>query len=994
MRNFSIELMIYFIRTNIKVLLILGTLFFATVAHAQQKTVNGRVTNSKSGDPIQGVTVIRNGTESGTITNLRGEYSLSVNAEQILTFSGVGYKAQEILVGDRNVYNLQMSPAAEGPDEMVDIGYGTIKAKDATGSVNTVSFFDFNRGAITTPQELIAGKISGVQVASWGGAPGEGATIRIRGGSSIFATVNPLYIIDGIPLDNDGVSGIRNPLSIIHPSDIESVTVLKDISATAIYGSRASNGVILIKTKIAREGQPLKVNYSGYVSVGKIHESTDVLSANDFRSLVNSRFSNNEEVTRLLGNSNTDWQSEIYQPAINSDHNLSLSGNHGGVPFRIAYGFTDEKGILNTDKFSRVTMALGINPSLFEDHLKVRINLKVMLNNNRFAGRGAIADASYFDPTQPRFNDSPFNGYFTWTQPDGDPVVSAPVNPVAQLMMTEDFSRIVSSIGNIRFDYRFHNLPELRAHLNLGYDASSGAGQIERPEMYPGGFDRINGGGQFREYDQTRKNNLVDLYLNYSKGLPDQNSRLDAMLGFSRQRYGRYGKDYETNANKALVRIDSEHETENSLLSFYSRINYSIKERYFFTATVRQDGSSRFSSKNQWGAFPSLGFAWRISDEGFLQNVSTLSSLKLRLGYGLTGQQSIPYNDYLFLPGYGGQNNSRTLFTDRWHWADNTIGYDENIKWEKTSSFNVGLDFGFAAERITGAVDAYQNFTDNLISFVPATSISEPDVLLANIGSMENRGLEFSVNAIPLMAGSFTWQIGLNASYNVNEITKLYGADGTNIPGVFTGPISGETASTVQIHRVGYPANSFFVYEQLYLNSGKPLEGAYVERGSSQIIQGDDRYVYEKAAPDYLVGFSSRIKWSNLDISISGRSNFGNYIYNNVWSNGANFSHLYNPAGFLNNLSRNIYDTEFELPRFLSDYYISNASFTKIDNITLGYTIYKIFGKNSKARLYSTIQNVVTFTQYKGIDPEVINGIDYHQYPRPRKLVFGLSIDF
>ncbi len=984
MKNFSIEVMINFIHTNVRFLLILGTFVFATVAHAEQKTVNGRVTYGKSGDPIPGITVSKTGKESGTITNLRGEYSISVNSGQALTFSGIGYNASEIVVGDQSVYNIQMSLSTEGHDELVDIGYAAVKAKDVTGSVQTVFSHDFNRGAITTPQELIAGKISGVQVTSWGGAPGDGATIRIRGGSSIFPTSNPLFIIDGIPIDTDGISGIRNPLSIVHPSDIESVTVLKDVSASAIYGSRASNGVILINTKIAREGQPLKVNYSGFASVGKIAESIDVLSANEFRSLVNDRFSNNEEVTRLLGTSNTVWQNEIYQPAISSDHNFSLSGNHGGVPFRVAYGFTDEKGILNTDKFSRVTMALGINPSLFQDHLKVRINLKVMFNNNRFADRGAIASATNFDPSQPVINSSLYNGYFTWTQPDGDPIVSAPVNPVAQLMMTEDFSRILNSIGNIRFDYRFHNLPELRAHLNLGYDASGGAGQIERPEMYPVGFDKINGGGTYREYDQTRKNNLVDLYLNYSKNFSNQKSRLDAMLGYSRQHFERFGEDYETNANKGLVRIDSEHETENSLLSFYSRINYTIKEKYYFTATVRQDGSSRFSSGKQWGTFPSLAFAWRISDE----------SLKLRLGYGLTGQQNFPYNDYLFRPGFAAQNNSQFLFKDRWHWADNTIGYDENIKWERTSSFNVGLDFGFANDRITGAVDAYQNFTDNLISFVPAPSSSSRDMLLTNIGSMENRGIEFSVNAIPVMARSFSWQIGLNASFNVNEITKLTGSDGSNYPGIFTGPISGETVNTVQIHRVGYPANSFFVYEQLYQNSGKPLEGAYVERGSSQVIPGDDRYVYAKAAPDYLVGFASRIKWSNLDLSINGRSHLGNYVYNNVWSNGANFSNLYNPAGFLNNLSRNVYNSDFELPHYLSDYYISNASFIKIDNVTLGYTIYKIFRKNSIARLYSTIQNVATFTQYKGIDPEVINGIDYNQYPRPRNLVFGISIDF
>lgn len=989
--------MMKFVQNNVKVLLLLVAMLFTTIVFAQQKTITGKVTDARSGDPMPGVTIIIPGTTTGTITNFDGEFTLVINAGQALAFSFIGYETQQIVVGDQNVYNVRLSLSVESLEEVLVIGYGTTKKEDATGSVQAVSASDFNRGAITSPQELVSGKIAGVQITNGGGAPGEGAMIRIRGGSSLSASNDPLFVIDGVPVDNDGVSGMRNPLSTIHPSDIETFTVLKDASATAIYGSRASNGVIIITTKTGKKGQPLRVNYNGYVSIANKSESIDVLSADEFRAMVNERYVNNANAKNLLGSANTFWQDEIYQTAISTDHNLSLTGNHAGVPFRVSYGISDEEGILKTDGLSRVTMSVGVNPSMFEDHLRVNINLKGMINKNQFANRGAIGSAVHFDPTQPvEESGSPYGGYFTWTQPNGDPIAIAPINPMAQLTMTDDRATVLRSLGNTQFDYRLHFFPDLRANLNLGYDISSSSGFVKRPENYSGGFDRINGGGTFREYDQEKKNTLLDFYLNYVKAISSIQSRVDAMVGYSWQHFWRAGTAYETNFRQSIVREDSDYETENYLVSFFGRLNYVLMDRYLLTLTVRQDGSSRFSSDNRWGTFPSVAFAWRISEESFLKNVDAVSDLKLRVGYGITGQQNISNNDYPYLPRYTqGLETAQYLFGNTWYRTFRAEGYDANIKWEETTTMNIGLDYGFANNRITGSIDAYQRVTDDLINFIPVPAGTNlTNMLLTNVGSLENKGIEFSINAIPVKTRDFSWDIGFNASYNENKITKLTASDDENYLGVFTGGISGGVGNNIQIHSVGYPANSFFVYEQVYFPDGKPVEGLYVDRTKDKMISDDDRYRYKKAAPDVIMGVTTKLNFKNWDFYASGRSNYGNYVYNNVWSGGATYNNLYNSAGYLNNLNRNVFDSQFENPRYFTDYYISNASFFKIDNVSLGYTITEIFNQKANVRLYGAMQNVATFTNYNGMDPEVSNGIDNNLYPRPRTLVFGVNIDF
>ncbi|MFW6289318.1 MAG: SusC/RagA family TonB-linked outer membrane protein [Mariniphaga sp.] len=983
-------------RKNLKLFLFLVSLLIATSIDAQQLAVAGTVTDAETGEPLPGVTIAVQGTSRGTITNFDGQYTLETETGETLIFSFVGYIPQEITVGRENLVNVQLVQSVVGLDEVVVIGYGQVQREDATGSVRAISAEDFNPGAITSPQELVSGKIAGVNIVSGGGSPGEGATIRIRGGSSLSASNDPLIVIDGVPVDNEGISGMKNPLNTIHPSDIETFTVLKDASATAIYGSRASNGVIIITTKRGRSGAPLSVAYNGYTSIGTHANKILPLSAEEFRTVMQERYADNPNALDLMGDETTDWQDEIYRTAFGHDHNVSVTGSVSEMPFRASLGYTDQEGILKTDAMNRFTGSIGFNPTFLDDHLRLNLNLKGMAINNDFGNHGAIGSAFSFDPTQPVRNDSPYGGFFTWTQENGDPITIANMNPVAQLEMRDDQSTVYRSIGNAEIDYRVHSFSDLRANLNLGYDISSSEGSIFIPENAPWAYDELTGGGEDTKYSQDKKNMLLDFYLNYTKDIDAIESSVDAMAGYSWQHFWRAGESLTTNVRGTEVISDTDYETENYLVSFFGRLNYTFKERYLATFTLRRDGSSRFSPDTRWGLFPAVALAWQIDEESFLADSQTLTELKLRLGYGVTGQQNITDNDYPYMPRYTyGEPNARYQFGNEFYTTIRPEGYDANIKWEETTTYNIGLDYGFLENRISGAIDAYYRVTDDLINFIPVPAGTNlTNQILTNVGDLENRGIEFSIDAVPVSRADLSWDVGFNVSFNKNEITRLTAIDDPSYVGVETGGISGGVGNTIQIHSVGFPANSFFVYEQVYDEDGMPVEGLYVDRNNDGAITNEDRYRYEKAAPDVTMGFSSGVNYLDWDFSFNGRVFLNNYIYNNVWSGQATFNNLYNSVGYLNNISDAVFDSGFRNPRYFSDYYVRNGSFLRLDNVSLGYTFRDVLNEMLQVRVYGTVQNVFVITPYEGLDPEVSNGIDNNIYPRPRTFQLGVSINY
>lgn len=981
---------------NLKILLFLVAVFATTAGFAQLKSVTGKVSATESGEFLPGVTIVVKGTTNGTVTNFDGAYSINVEEGQTLIFSFIGYAPQEMIVGSNNVINVQLALSVESLEEVVVIGYGQVKKEDATGSVTAITSDDFNVTAMSSPVGLVTGKIAGVQITTGGGAPGEGATIRIRGGSSLSASNDPLIVIDGVPVDNDGISGMRSPLGSIHPNDIETFTVLKDASATAIYGSRASNGVIIITTKKGRKGAGLLASYNGYTSLSIKSGEVDVLSSDEFRKTIIEEKGENSNAAKLLGSANTNWQDEIYEPAISIDHNVSLTGNIKEMPFRASVGYTNENGILKTSGLERGTASLGFNPSFFDSHLRFNLNLKGMLIKNKFGNEGAIGSAVSFDPTQPVYtNSDKYGGFYTWLQPNGDPNTLAPNNPVALLMMHRDQSNVKRSIGNLQTDYRFHFLPELNATLNLGYDISQSEGSVNEPMNAPWTFG--NGGGYFREYTQDKENTLLDFYLNYVKDIEAIKSKVDVMGGYSWQHFWRENYQYATNGSGSEILTPKNYDpTESYLVSFFGRLNYTLLDRYLLTVTVRQDGTSRFSPETRWGTFPSAALAWRIKDEPFLANLKSVSDLKLRAGYGITGQQNIGSNDYPYMPRYTySVNNARYQFGDQYYTTYRPEGYDANIKWEETSTMNIGLDYGFIDNRITGSIDAYLRKTNDLINFIPVPAGTNlTNQILTNVGNLENKGIEFTINAIAVSKPDLTWEIGFNATYNENKITKLTATDDPKYLGVFVGGISGAVGNTIQIHSVGYPKNSFFVYEQVYDENQKPIEGLYVDRNGDGQITGDDRYRYKKADPDVYMGFNTKLNWKKWDFGFNGRINLGNYVYNNNWSSNGTLNNLYWSTGYMNNIPSHALETRFQNPQYFSDYYIKDGSFLRMDNINLGYTFQNYFNDRMSMRLYLSAQNVFVITNYEGIDPEVGSGIDNNVYPRPRIFMMGVNVNF
>lgn len=997
-------------------LTLLVGLFLSIGAFAQQIAVKGHVKDT-TGEPVIGANVLVKGTTNGTITDFDGNFMLNVPKDAILSVSFVGYKSAEVKAASTVMVTLEDD--SQVLDAVVVIGYGSVKKNDMTGSVTAIKPDKLNKGLITNAQDMMTGKIAGVSVISKGGAPGEGATIRIRGGSSLTAENDPLIVIDGLAMDNKGVKGLANPLSMVNPNDIESFTVLKDASATAIYGSRASNGVIIITTKKGQAGARPTISYDGNVSVSTVKSTVDVMDGDQFRSFIKDIWGEDSEAYSKLGNANTDWQKEIFRPAVSTDHNLTISGGLKNMPYRVSFGYTNQNGIVKTSKFERYTASVSLAPSFFEDHLKINANLKGMIAKNRYADGGAVGSAVSFDPTQSVRSDDPyhqyyFDGYFQWNT-DASSLNddtwkrtfngNAPGNPVALLEEKDDRAISKSLIGNLELDYKFHFLPDLHAHVNGGMDLSTGK---QYTDVSP--YSSTNNYYGSYGWEQKDKYNLsLNAYLQYSKDFTDKH-RFDVMAGYEWQHFhdtsdqeywGLYplSNNVVENRGQRYNNTSSGSATESYLVSFFGRVNYTLLDRYLFTATVRQDGSSRFHKNNRWGLFPSFALGWKLKEEAFLKDVDVLSDLKLRLGYGITGQQNINSGDYPYLAVYETNKDGAyyPILGEGTTYRPNA--YNPDLKWEKTTTYNVGLDFGFLNNRINGAVDYYYRKTTDLLNSVfVSAGTNFKNKVLSNVGSLENSGIEFSINSKPVVTTDWTWDLGFNITYNKNEITKLTTGDSENYYVAAGDNIGGGRDMKAMAHAVGHPASSFYVYQQVYDENGKPIENEFVDRNGDGTINGDDRYFYKKPTADVLMGLTSRLSYKSWDFSFSLRASLNNYVYNSVEAGGSdcNPTSVYS-FGALNNrplmgVANNIQSKNDNT--LLSDYFVQNASFMKCDNITLGYSFKKLFGTPIGGRVYAAVQNVFTITKYKGLDPEVEKGLDNNIYPRPLTTLIGLSLNF
>ena len=997
-------------------LTLLVGLFLSIGAFAQQIAVKGHVKDT-TGEPVIGANVLVKGTTNGTITDFDGNFMLNVPKDAILSVSFVGYKSAEVKAASTVMVTLEDD--SQVLDAVVVIGYGSVKKNDMTGSVTAIKPDKLNKGLITNAQDMMTGKIAGVSVISKGGAPGEGATIRIRGGSSLTAENDPLIVIDGLAMDNKGVKGLANPLSMVNPNDIESFTVLKDASATAIYGSRASNGVIIITTKKGQAGARPTISYDGNVSVSTVKSTVDVMDGDQFRSFIKDIWGEDSEAYSKLGNANTDWQKEIFRPAVSTDHNLTISGGLKNMPYRVSFGYTNQNGIVKTSKFERYTASVSLAPSFFEDHLKINANLKGMIAKNRYADGGAVGSAVSFDPTQSVRSDDPyhqyyFDGYFQWNT-DASSLNddtwkrtfngNAPGNPVALLEEKDDRAISKSLIGNLELDYKFHFLPDLHAHVNGGMDLSTGK---QYTDVSP--YSSTNNYYGSYGWEQKDKYNLsLNAYLQYSKDFTDKH-RFDVMAGYEWQHFhdtsdqeywGLYplSNNVVENRGQRYNNTSSGSATESYLVSFFGRVNYTLLDRYLFTATVRQDGSSRFHKNNRWGLFPSVALGWKLKEEAFLKDVDVLSDLKLRLGYGITGQQNINSGDYPYLAVYETNKDGAyyPILGEGTTYRPNA--YNPDLKWEKTTTYNVGLDFGFLNNRINGAVDYYYRKTTDLLNSVfVSAGTNFKNKVLSNVGSLENSGIEFSINSKPVVTTDWTWDLGFNITYNKNEITKLTTGDSENYYVAAGDNIGGGRDMKAMAHAVGHPASSFYVYQQVYDENGKPIENEFVDRNGDGTINGDDRYFYKKPTADVLMGLTSRLSYKSWDFSFSLRASLNNYVYNSVEAGGSdcNPTSVYS-FGALNNrplmgVANNIQNLKDNT--LLSDYFVQNASFMKCDNITLGYSFKKLFGAPIGGRVYAAVQNVFTITKYKGLDPEVEKGLDNNIYPRPLTTLIGLSLNF
>lgn len=962
---------------------------------AQTRTIKGEVTDAQNGEALIGATVMVEGEKGGTVTDFDGNFSLQVSSSaKKIKVSYIGYIDKVLSVSDNMKVKLESDSKALA--DVVVIGYGTARKSDLTGSVATVKSKDFNKGLVSSPEQLINGKVSGVQIMSNSGSASAGSTIRVRGGASLNASNDPLIVLDGVPLEQGGISGnSSNFLSMINPSDIESMTVLKDASSTAIYGSRASNGVIIITTKKGQQGA-VKVNFNTTNSLQTRAQMVDMLSRDEFVNVINQFGTDNQK--SLLGTANTDWNDEVYRTAFGTDNNLSVSGSiDKWLPFRVSVGYYNQSGLVRKDNVERWTGNVVLTPSFFQDHLKLTINAKGTLNNNSFNNGGAVWAAATFNPTIPVYSgNDKYGGYNEALDADGVPVNAGVRNPRGLVDLYDSKSKVSRFIGSMDVDYKVHFLPDLKLHATVGADYAKGDGTIYVPAYAAQSYnkDESLGGSDYKYGPQKNENRLLTLYANYAKYFEDIKSNVDLTAGYDYQYWKSTTPLYYTKSaagtNLSTVKAS---DYRHVMLSYYGRINYSFDGKYLLTATVRRDASSRFSKNTRWGTFPSVALGWTLTEEPWLKNQKVLSNLKLRASYGVTGQQE-GIGNYNYLPVYTYSVTGAEAFINGQY--INTYrpeAYVSDLKWETTTSWNFGLDFGFLDGRIGGAIDFYTRKTKDLLASVPtAAGTNFSKTILTNVGNVDSKGIEVSLNATPIQTKDWEWNLSYNFTWQNMKVKNLSLIKGGSQTNVKVGPSI--DAYQFQVLSEGYEPYMFYVYHQLYdSKTGKPIEGAYADLNNDGEINESDLYRYHSPAPKYIMGLSTSLRYKQLTLGMSFRANIDNYVYNGMgMSTGAFETVSYNNSQ-LNNLNTSFLKTGFKTRQYLSDYYVENASFLKLDNLSLSYNVGKI-NKWASLTVSAMVQNVFTITGYSGTDPEVPNGMDNSFYPRPRTYSVSLGLQF
>ena len=1010
-------------------MLLCSLFIISTMAFAQTGSISGKVVD-ETNQPLPSATVQIQGTQKVTNTDINGNYKLTglVNGKVTLEIRFVGYQTltQVVNVAGSTVVNVGLKLASSALNEVVVIGYGTTNKKDLTGSVATVTSKDFNTGAVTSPEQLIQGKVAGVSITSNSGAPGSGSTIRIRGGASINGSNAPLIIIDGVPLSPDGIGGVASPLDMINPNDVESFSILKDASAAAIYGNRASNGVIIITTKKGQAGKPV-INFTTQLSVANLPKEAPVLSADQFRAYVNANDTTKAGIYKsLMGTASTDWQQQIYQTSVSTDNNIGVSGTTGKLPYRVSLGYTDQNGILKTTSLQRYSGGVNLNPSLFTDHLKINFSFKGSQVQQRFANEGGvIGSAVDFNPTEPVTSSAaayvPYGGYWQWTNASNTPSglkALAPLNPVGILNQTNNTSTVYRAITSLALDYRVHFFPDLHVNVNMAYDASKDSGGTTIPSNAATNLDVLQNGqyysGSYSPYNGNQQNKLFEGFLSYSKDIRSIKSHFDAVAGYSYQDFvntasnGLFssgGLYYTSQFSNGTVNTASANNYNNYqyltyeyvLASVYARANYNYDQRYYLTASIRSDNSTKFAPGTRTGTFPSAALAWKISNESFLKDNKVLSNLKLRLEYGVTGNQD-GIGDYDYLSQYSLSNsNAQYAFGNTYYNLYRPGAYYPGRTWETTNAANVGLDFGFLNNRITGNVDYYYNKTKNLLVTIqqPAgTNFS--NTIVGNVGNMENDGVEVNLTGNIIDTKKIGWTANFNVTFAHNQITNLTAIPTASFPGISVGGISGGTGNNIQIDQPGYARNTFYVYQQVYGANGLPIDGAFVDRKSDGITNNQDLYQDHDPAPKEYFGLSSDFRYQKWNVGFVARASLGNYVYNNVASATGIQRNILNPLGIINNGSTDVLTSGLTgngSNDLLSDYYIQNASFLRMDNVHLGYNFGSLFKGKANLAITANVQNVFIITKYTGVDPEVSSGIDNNFYPRPRTYTLGLNLN-